>query len=168
MQNAEMLRSVMPAPSAGFFLGPSGQCHASGQVQENQRNTQFVGLLNAFRRSGGLARAPEVAARFKRQGVDDVSQLAAWLVKRQVISVEWQTKIWLPLFQFNPNGMALRTGLSSVLAELVARYDDWDLANWFAQPNVWLADCAPADVLAIAAPQVLNAARATRCASVEC
>ncbi len=167
MQNAEMFRSAMPAPSAGFFPGPSGQGYASRQASENQRNTQFVGLLNAFRPSGGLARAPEVGARFKRQGVEDVSPLAAWLIKRQVISVEWQSKIWLPLFQFSPNGMALRTGLSSVLAELVMRYDEWDVADWFAQPNVWLADCAPADVLAIAAPQVLNAARATRCVNVE-
>lgn len=162
MQNAGMLRSVMPPRSVGHFSVSSGQGDAGRQTPENQRNHQFVDLLNAFRRSGGLARAPEVAARFKRQGISDVSPLASWLVQRQVISVEWQSKIWLPLFQFSPVGMALRTGLSSVLAELVVRYDEWALANWFAQPNAWLADCAPADVLAVAAPQVLNAARATR------
>lgn len=166
MQNADMSRAAMPSRSAGLFPVSSGQGYASRQAQESQRNNQFVALLNAFRRSGGLARAPEVVARFKRQGVDDVSPLASWLVKRQVISVEWQSKIWLPLFQFSPTGMALRTGLSSVLAELVVQYDEWDLADWFAQPNVWLADSAPADVLAIAAPQVLNAARAARCVAI--
>lgn len=166
MQTAEPLRSVMPPRSAGLFPVTSGPGYASRQAQESQRNNQFVALLNAFRRSGGLARAPEVVARFKRQGVVDVSPLALWLVKRQVVSMEWQSKIWLPLFQFSPTGMGLRTGLSGVLAELVVRYDEWALADWFAQPNVWLADCAPADVLAVAAPQVLNAARAARCVDV--
>jgi hypothetical protein len=160
MQNAELSRFVVPPVSAGLFPASSARAYVSRQAQESQKNIQFVGLLNAFRRSGGLARAPEVAARFKRQGVNDVSQLASWLLKRQVISVEWQSKIWLPLFQFSLTGMALRAGLSSVLSELVVRYDEWAIADWFAQPNVWLADCAPADVLAAAAPQVLIAARA--------
>jgi hypothetical protein len=162
MQNAEMLRSVMRSETSGFFLMSSGLDYASKKAQESQRNIQFVGLLNAYRCSGGLARAPEVAARFLRQGVRDVSPLASWLLKRQVVSVEWQSKIWLPLFQFNPTGMALRTGLSSVLSELVVRYDAWAIADWFAQPNAWLADCAPANVMAVDAPQVLNAARAAR------
>jgi hypothetical protein len=160
MQTAEMSRTVMPSKSVGLIPVSSGQGCASWKAQESQQNNQFVGLLNAFRPSGGLARAPEVAARFKRQGVTDVSPMASWLLKRQVISIEWQSKIWLPLFQFCPTSMALRAGLSSVLAELVVRYDEWAIADWFAQPNVWLADCAPADVLAVAAPQVLIAARA--------
>jgi hypothetical protein len=163
MQTAEMLRSVKTPRSTGLFPLSSGQGCDDNQTQESDRNSQFVDLLNAFRRSGGLARASEVAARFKRLGVIDVSHLATWLLKRQVISVEWQSKIWLPLFQFNPTEMSLRTGLSGVLAELVVRYDEWEIADWFAQPNVWLENCAPADVLPAAAPQVLNAARAARC-----
>jgi hypothetical protein len=130
--------------------------------QERLRNNQFVDLLNAFRRSGGLARAQEVAARFKRQGITDISPLASWLVKREVISIEWQSKIWLPLFQFQPSGMSLRPGLSPVLAELVVVYNDWDVATWFTQPNPWLADATPADSLAAGATQVLDAARAER------
>ena len=166
MQTAEMLMSVMPPGIPGLHPVSSGQGYASQHAQESQRNEQFVFLLNAFRRSGGLVRASELAARFKRQGMTDVSPLASWLLKRQVISVEWQSKIWLPLFQFSPTGMVLRTGLSSVLAELVVCYDEWGLADWFAQSNVWLADSAPADVLAVAAPQVLIAARAARCVDV--
>jgi hypothetical protein len=167
MQTAEMFTNARLPRSAGLFPEARDHGFASRQAQESQRNNQFVALLNAFRPSGGLARAPEVVARFKRQGVNDVSPMASWLLNRQVISVEWQSKIWLPLFQFSPTGMALRAGLSSVLAELVVRYDEWAIADWFAQPNVWLADCAPADVLAVAAPQVLNAARAARCSDVE-
>ncbi len=166
MQTVALSRTAMPQNPSGYFNPPAVTGYTSRLAQERQQNNQFVTLLNAFRRSGGLARAEEVAARFKRQGISDMSPLAGWIVKRQVISVEWQSKIWLPLFQFNPQGMSLRTGLGSVLSELVTLYDDWDLAAWFAQPNPWLSDALPADALAIVPAQVLNAARAERTVEV--
>lgn len=162
MQSFDMMSST-PAQWRAQRLGASDTLSsASGIERDRQKNHQFVELLNAFRRSGGLARVPEVAARFQSYNVNDVSPLAAWVNRREVISFEWQSMLWLPLFQFNPVGLTLRAGLSSVLVELAGIYDDWDLANWFAQPNPWLADRAPADMLAVAAPQVLNAARAER------
>ena len=139
-----------------------GQDLADHYAQENQLNLHFVELLNAFRRSGGLARVPEVAARFQAYGTDDVSPLMRWVNSRQVISFEWQGKQWMPLFQFNPVGLSLRAGLSNVLDELRGVCDDWELATWFARPNPWLGELIPADMLAVAAPQVLNAARAER------
>lgn len=155
-------RSELSPKACGALPIPSAQSYASRMALERVRNNQFVTLLNAFRHSGGLARAQEVAARFKRQGVGDISPLAAWLVKREVVSIEWQSKLWLPLFQFHPVGMTLRAGLSNVLAELVGVYNDWEMASWFAQPNPWLADNTPADSLAVTADQVLEAARAER------
>jgi hypothetical protein len=56
-------------------------------------------------------------------------------------------------------------GLENTLAELVVVYDNWQIANWFSQPNLWLADRTPADALAAAAPEVLHAARAERYAA---
>lgn len=162
MQNFEISRSVPWPRRHGVLAAPDGAGVASQASQEYLKNIQFVDLLNAFRCSGGLARMPEVAGRFKGRSAKDDFPLTGWLAKRQVISVEWQSKIWLPLFQFNPAGLTLRTGLSAVLAELVLVYDDWQVANWFAQPNPWLANGAPADRLAMAAPQVLNAALAER------
>lgn len=162
MQNVEMLKSVDSLQPLRCMAVPGGQNFANSQDEEYLKNNQFVGMLNAFRRSGGLARAPEVAARFSRQGASDMSPLAGWIAKRQVISLEWQSRIWLPLFQFNPTGMTLRSGLGAVLAELVLVYDDWEVASWFAQPNSWLASATPADSLAVAAPQVHHAARAER------
>lgn len=162
MQNPDLLKTVMSPNRPVGLTASEGQSYASRQAEEHRQNHQFVAMLNAFRRSGGLARAPEVAARFRKNGVDDISPLAGWLVKRQVISFEWQSKLWMPLFQFNPAGMTLRAGLSAVLSELVTVYDDWDLAAWFAQPNAWLADCTPADTLMVAPPQVLHAAQAER------
>ncbi len=162
MPIATLSKSELSPKAWGRLPVPSGLSYASRMAQEREHNHQFVDLLNAFRPSGGLARAQEVATRFKRQGVGDISPLAAWLVKREVLSIEWQSKLWLPLFQFHPVGMTLRTGLSNVLAELVGVYNDWELARWFAQPNPWLTDQTPADSLAVAADQVLDAARAER------
>jgi hypothetical protein len=129
---------------------------------EWQSDQQFIAMLNAYRPSGGLARAQEVASRCKPHGWTAVSSLADWIIKRKVVCVEWQAKIWLPWFQFNPAAMTLQQGFGDVMSELVAVYDDWEVANWFAKPNPWLADCTPADSLANAAPEVLGAARAER------
>jgi len=162
MQIAIELRPELAQTGLEYFSEPNGQSYARRIDQERLRNNQFVDLLNAYRRSGGLARAQELAARFQRQGINDISPLAGWLLRREVISIEWQSKIWLPLFQFQPAGMALHPGLSPVLAELVAVYTDWDVATWFTQPNPWLANATPADSLAMGAAHVLDAARAER------
>ncbi len=133
--------------------------------QQWQSNQQFIGMLNAYRSSGGLARAQELAVTCKSHGERCLMALADWIVKRKVISLEWQSKIWLPLFQFNHVDMTLALGLEDTLAELVVVHDDWHIANWFSLPNHWLADRTPADMLATAAPEVLNAARAERYAA---
>jgi len=135
---------------------------AESPAREWAANQQFIALLNAYRTSGGLARAQEVATMFKTHGAHDAATLANWIIKRQVISLEWQGKIWLPLFQFNHLDMSRQAGLAEALSELVVVYDDWDVASWFSLPNPWLQDCTPADSLACAAPEVLNAARAER------
>ncbi len=147
------------------MLGPSiGQSDADRGEEEQQRNLRFVSLLNAFRSSGGLARANEVASQFQRYGDQPISVLGGWLIKRHAIAFEWHSKLWMPLFQFNPSDMTLRAGLAEILAEFVVVFNDWDLASWFTKPNPWLADRLPADALALAAPQVLWAARAERSA----
>ena len=161
-ESADLFRIVARATGASYPAVPDGLDAGSVLAQEMFKNRQFIELLNAFRLSGGLARAAEVAARFQMHGVHEASPLAGWINNREVVSFEWQSRLWLPLFQFNPVGLTLRTGLRGVLAELRGVYDDWELATWFAQANPWLADRTPADMLAVAAPQVLNAARAER------
>ena len=149
-------RAVLTPP---FDDADTQSAHASREWQTNQ---QFIAMLNAYRCCGGLARAQEVAGMCKSHSVTDISTLAGWIVRRKLVSLEWQGKIWLPLFQFNRVDMHLLPGLPAVMDELVVAMDDWDIARWFSLPNPWLADCTPADVLATAAPEVLNAARAER------
>jgi len=164
MHQAEVFNTVTQQ-RAWSGLGPKdGQSDADLKEAELQRNRQFVSLLNAFRESGGLARANEVASQFQRRSDGNISVLGDWLLNRHAISFEWHSKLWMPLFQFNPSDMSLRAGLAGILAELALVYDDWDLAHWFVKPNAWLSEALPANALAVAAPQVLWAARAERSA----
>jgi hypothetical protein len=92
----------------------------------------------------------------------NVQTLACWIQNRHLLSFEWQSQIWIPLFQFDRATMALRQGLSEVLAMLSRTLEPWEQAIWFAQPNDWLGDRAPAHVLALDPAAVATAARAVQ------
>lgn len=132
------------------------------QTQTWPLDRQFVAMLDAYRESGGLMRAPELTSLWQHHGVSGVNLLAHWILKRKVISFQWQSTIWLPMVQFNRSTMTLVPGFEEIQAELVSVYNDCDVAQWFSLPNVWLADRSPANALVSAAPEVLIAARAER------
>lgn len=120
----------------------------------------FMGMLDAYRSSGGLARAQEIFTVYRAQNGSDVATLARWIVKREVISFDWQSKVWLPLFQFNRVHMAPHAGLQPVLAILNPVFSPWEIALWFTQPNPWLEGCTPANSLETRTNAVLHAASA--------
>lgn len=127
-----------------------------------EANQQFIAMLNGYRRSGGLAQAREVASMCSNAENCTLAQLLAGCVNRELVSVDWQSRIWIPLFQFNRPNMSLRDGLRDVLAELAVVFNAWDVALWFSQPNPWLFDETPADVMALSMQDVMHAARAER------
>ncbi len=127
---------------------------------ENQLDCMFMGMLDSYRCSGGLARAQEVFTIYRLQNGSDVATLARWIVKREVISFDWQSKVWLPLFQFNRVHMAPHAGLQPVLDILNTVFSPWEIALWFTQGNTWLEGCTPANSLESRAHAVLHAANA--------
>ena len=135
--------------------------HNCAMIQECT-DGQFVSMLNAYRGSGGLARDKELISSSRRRCGFDAGTLASWIAEREVIGFLWQSRTWLPLFQFNLPDMTLAPALGQVLAELTPVYDAWELANWFSQPNPWLADCVPAEALESDPFAVLQAARVCR------
>ena len=157
------------APTTGLSLDSSlfnparlaGTWHYS-DASQSCTDEQFVAMLNAYRGSGGLARKESLLALSSRSSGLDTETLANWIAAREVIGFKWQSRTWLPMFQFNRVNMTRPPALQQVLAELIPVYDPWELANWFAQPNAWLADRAPADVLEHDPSAVLQAARADR------
>ena len=140
------------APDDPYYCGAARNC----------TDDQFVYLLNAYRSSGGLARDNELITSSRRRCGLNTGTLARWIAEREVIGFFWQSRTWLPLFQFNLPDMTLAPALGQVLAELIPVYDPWELANWFSQPNPWLADCVPAEALEPDPLAVLQAARVCR------
>jgi len=123
---------------------------------------QFATMARRYRDGGGLLTGNEVAQLVGRHADQSTSRVAHWIVDRSVVSLSWRAQIWLPLFQFDSCDMSLRPGTECVVRELAPVYDDWDLAVWFTNPNGWLDDAMPLDVLAIDLAAVLDAARADR------
>ena len=119
-------------------------------------------VLHAYRRTGGLASGDELTRLLRRHTSQPISMLARWIVERHVVSFEWQGEYLLPMFQFDPAGIAVRRPVSAVLDEFDGAFDDWNVATWFALPNAWLGDEAPVDVLERDPHAVLQAARADR------
>lgn len=162
MQNALMPRTTPPLGRPTFQTAPDRAPHHREYGRNGNADQQFVAMLDSYRCSGGLARGKEVASMFRRHNGSNLALLAGWIINREVIFFEWQSKMWLPLFQFNRLNMTPQPGLSQLLAELGAIYSPWELATWFAQPNVWLEHNTPADTFAANLPAVLNAARTGR------
>jgi hypothetical protein len=123
----------------------------------DSRDLAFVEMLRAFRSSGGLARAQDIQDRARCGGVISPS-----VCGERPISFEWKGQLWLPRFQFGPEGFKVRPEPASVMRELATVFDGWDMANWFSQPNLWLADARPVDLLDRSLPDVIGAARADR------
>jgi hypothetical protein len=123
------------------------------------RDLLFVDMLRAFRRSGGLAREAEIVDR--RCRARSAGVLTGSLLD-PIICFEWGGSLWLPRFQFDQVDMSRRAAPARVIAELSPVFDGWALATWFAQPNVWLSEQRPIDLIDDCLTRVLGAARADR------
>lgn len=129
---------------------------------ERRADDQFMGMLEAFRGTGGLARKEEVEAHFKAHNGPNADMLELWIFRRRVICFNWQSQAWLPWFQFNSFTLEPHAQLQALFEELADVYEPLEMADWFAQPNPWLADRAPVDTLLNDLTAVMHAARADR------
>lgn len=142
------------------------------------RDHEFVALCAACRSLGGVARAEELARRLADGGAplsgvdghrpqaaaasDGDLRLARLILGGELFSFGWQHQVWVPMFQLQPQDLAVRPAVRQVTAELVADFDGWSLAEWYLAPNSWLGARRPVDLLDDALPAVLEAARADR------
>jgi hypothetical protein len=156
-----------PALPAFFFLKPPAGS-TSNEAANEQRHSDdrlFIGMLDAYRRSGGLARLQELVALGRSGTEGNIAMLARCIAEREVICFEWQSHAWLPMFQFNRSDLSPYPTCRKIIAELSCIYDPWTLALWFSQPNARLANQAPADALFADFSTVLQVARADHQAS---
>ena len=162
MQIVPGLTTAFPHDRSLFNLAHAPATWHPSDAPRVCTDEQFVAMLNAYRGSGGLVRDGELLALFRRSSGPDADTLANWIAQREVIGFEWQSRTWFPVFQFRHLDMERQPALGQVFAELIPAYDSWDLADWFAQPNPWLADRVPAETLELDSFAVLQAARVGR------
>jgi hypothetical protein len=148
------IRDAISCPSASP-LSLTGARFASAQPLD----TLFAELLNAYRRSGGLARGSEVAMRAARRRPAGTAWLEDCLQRRMLISLDWHSGLWLPLFQFDRSDMSLREEVRGPCAELSGVMDGWELAQWFIRPQCLLHHCSPLELVDTQPALVLEAAR---------
>jgi hypothetical protein len=128
---------------------------------EMSADDRLIQLFNAFQPYGGLATADAVATQLVFSSAIGAGRLATLAATREVISIGWAGKLWLPVFQFERSGAIPSPALKVILQEMMAVvYDEWEVAEWFSTPNAWLENIAPAAVLHSDERAVLNAARA--------
>lgn len=160
MHNTILTRPLSSSANAAIAYGSQAVLPAAQGLAGSCSDSQFIALLEAYRPSGGLAPGQEVRARVQRCRPTQVVMLAHWIVHRQVICFDWQSRMWLPLFQFDNLDMTPQPGLDQVLAVLKLEHDAVEVAQWFVQPNPWLSGQTPADTLLSDLPAVLCAAGA--------
>lgn len=142
--------------------GESWPARHEGSDREANVQVRIAALRLALCRSGGTVTADSLSALLRCRSGQPISLVARWIVARKVVSFSWRFETWLPLFQFDQRGFELRPGIRQVMAELRDVFDDLELAEWFAAPNVWLGDASPADVIGLGPEPVVAAARADR------
>lgn len=126
---------------------------------------QYVLMAAAYEPHGGLVPADTILCLMRRVHDQPLSRLSHWLVERTAVHFFWRSRTLMPLFQFVPGEMTLRPEVVRVVEELAPSFDDWDLAVWFAQPNICLNNRTPVDVLQTAPLAVLHAAQRHRYAA---
>lgn len=141
------------------FCGASTSSQPMADVVANASDMRFLDLLAAYRSAGGLATGHEIAARRPLHGL---SELARAIASAEAIAVDWSGQRWLPFFQFESGDVAVRPPVRVLLGELAGVLDEWDLAQWFVQPNAALDGARPLHMLTADFERVHDAARALR------
>ena len=154
------LARVQTAPAfVGDRWPPEAALEATWDLLQQRR---FDAMRAAFRRHGGLMPADQICALLREHWDQPLSRLARWIVQREVVSVSWQSQVWLPLFQFERPSLDVMPAAARIVHDLRSIYDDWGLAEWFVAPHDLLAGRAPATDLFHNPCAVFEAARRDR------
>ena len=122
----------------------------------------FDAMIGAYKTCGGTARADDLALLLEEKQKGDFVSVARRIASRELVSFEWQSHLWVPMFQFHSHDMSIKQEVRRVVHELSMVLDNWTLALWFTEPNAWLKGRRPVDVVDRQFSDVLGAARADR------
>lgn len=119
----------------------------------------FIALLEAFRETGGTALSKVVGRLLEQHQLDYRISLDRLICTGQVFGFKWRGGLWVPMFQFDPQDLSVKSSAQKVCTELSSLPSGWAVASWFAQPNERLNGRKPVDVLARDPQAVLWTAR---------
>ena len=163
------LRSVPEQPAHPDFDNSDRSGFSNSTIDReayrfaDRPNTRdFDTMLAAYMWSGGIARHQEVASRLEETQAGTSSSLQRLLDSHAVFAFDWRGSLWLPMFQFQQPAMFVRPPSRKVLSELAGVFDGWSLAVWYLQPNIWLENRRPIDMLDKHPSAVVAAARGDR------
>jgi hypothetical protein len=120
----------------------------------------FIALLEAFRATGGTAPGQIVGRLLEDHQVGQAISMAKLVDTGQACGFEWRGSLWMPMFQFDADDLALKAGVQDVRAELPSLWSGWQVATWFASANARLDGHRPADWLDAELEAVVQAAQA--------
>jgi hypothetical protein len=130
--------------------------------RESDEEGRFVAIAAVFGRHGGMLTAADANRLALLRSTRAGSELARQISMRELIWLTGHGRIWLPLFQFDPQTMSVRDEVLAVTAELRHVFDEWDIGSWLVERNSWLGNRAPVAVIDENPTWVLEAARADR------
>ena len=148
--------------SRTFAVAPPCRRVPSLEISFELKRQSFDNLICGFKTSGGTARGDDLALLLEDRKKVNFVTLARQLVSREIFSFEFQSHFWIPMLQFELTDMSVKQEFSRIVSELAAKLDSWTLARWFTEPNAWLGDKRPADIMEHQFSDVLAAARADR------
>ncbi len=122
----------------------------------------FARLDAAYLPSGGMMRIEDVARLMTYRGSGSLASLTGQIAARQVLAVHFRDALWVPLFQFEFRSFGAKDSVRSVLAELAETLDNWALAVWFVEANLFLRGRRPVDIFDASLQAVIAAARGDR------
>lgn len=135
-------------------------------IEAQPSSRGFIGLLEAFRSTGGLAPGKVLVDSLQDHQRGDLSQLARLIGDRRIFVVDWRGDSWIPMFQFDGHDLTCKPAPALVRAELRGLSSGWAVASWFAQPNASLDGCLPVDRMDADPGSVMAAARCQAWAAV--
>jgi hypothetical protein len=104
----------------------------------------FIAILEAFRASGGTAPSGIVSRLLEDHRVAQSKSLAELIFAEKVFGFEWRATLWIPMFQFDLDDLALRSLPQRVRAALASAWSGWSVVAWFATPDTRLEGHTPA------------------------
>lgn len=144
------------------FAGPAEFAGRRCAPPSNGNLAELGDLRGAFVASGGAIDCEELVGRLGSETTQPISQVARWIVDRQIVNFDACDLIWVPLFQFEPHRFILRDEVRRAIGELIHAFDDREIAQWFSCPSASLCWKSPAEAVRADPGAVLEAARLER------